>query len=459
MKQSSPYCIAFILLVLAVGNIAESQGQDLYTARGYWQELNKENYRKLKQKQKVGDALTENESLYLQDYEVYLENYYNRMQEEEKVKYAQMKDQWDREALTPKKTQEVTEEFEWRGRDRATNFLYGALYGTSIVVIGDIDNAAAVGIPLIMGGLWNLGPAINPKKYENISRPVLRASNTGKFLGLLYGASLGIAVGGDSEETGNIAFGLATLGSITLGEVGFQLQKKNNYSEGHIELMRHYGVVGPWVTTSALLAFQVENVNLYGVSLLAGGVGGLMIGNNQSKKYDYSKGDYDNISTFTWITTGLGLTTAIQALENETSPALILLPAAGTVLGTLLGQKSVKGVYLTKRQGSTIGYSSAGAAFLGLGVIALTESESPTVWVGVPSALALITQQVLFHRYKNANLVNGLQGRHPRERAFRFSMKFTPENYLINKRISARTLAANPGLSLAQPLVNLRLSF
>lgn len=71
-----------------------------------------------------------------------------------------------------------------------------------------------------------LGPAMNPKKYEGITRSTVRASNTGKILGLANGAFLGLAIAGSSSEVEKLILGLSSLGSIALGEVGFQLQKK-----------------------------------------------------------------------------------------------------------------------------------------------------------------------------------------------------------------------------------------
>jgi hypothetical protein len=444
--------IAFIINI-------QSYAQDLYTARGYWVELNKETYRKIKQKQRVGDPLSDNETLYLQDYEQYLANYYQRMPEEEKVRYEQMREQWDRELLGPRKSEEVPEEFEWRGRDRAINFLYGAWYGTSLVLITGMDDAAAAGIPLVTGGIWVLGPVINPKKYENISRPVLRASNTGKFLGLIYGASLGMLVGGDSDNTDELIFGLSTVSSIALGEVGFQLQKKNNYSEGKIEMVRHYGILGPWLGISLFGSTGSDNINLAGASLLTGGVAGLLVGNKVAKQYDYTKGDVQSISALTWITTGLGFTTMAETWDTNDADVLLLIPAASSVLGTIWGQKAVRGVHLTKRQGSTISYSSGGAALLGLGVAALFESESASVWVGIPSALALVTHQVLFSKYKRQNLSNGLQGRRDREHTFRFSMNVMPENYFINQRMPVRENPMRFNGPLSNPVVRLKLSF
>lgn len=201
MKNPTPLLRCLILFTLALLIHFNSYSQDLYTARGYWVESTKETYRKIKQKERVGDPLTDNERSYLQDYEVYLANYYQRLPDSEKALYDQMKSEWDRELFAPQKPTIVQEEFEWRGRDRAINFFYGLGYGASLVVIADIDNAEAVGIALVTGGLWTLGPVLNPKKYEDINRPVLRASNTGKLLGAWYGAWLGQLIGGDSDIT------------------------------------------------------------------------------------------------------------------------------------------------------------------------------------------------------------------------------------------------------------------
>jgi hypothetical protein len=295
-----------LLLILSFETSISAQG--LYTARGYWEESNKPTYREIKQKQMVGDALSEDEISYLLDFEYFLNNYYNRLSEEEKIKYEQMKPQWDRELMkTVHLTGPIAQEFEWRGRDRAINIGYGILYGVSIAAIAEIDNAAAFGIPLITGGLWALGPIVNPQKYENIDRSVLRASNTGKLLGFGYGAAAGLMFGGESDNTWKLALGLGTAGSIALGEIGFQIQKKNRFSEGHIEMLRLYGLIGPWLTTGTLGVLEVRNSNVYGAGFLAGGIAGLIVGNKVSLKYPYTRGDLDYISTMTVVSTGIGL--------------------------------------------------------------------------------------------------------------------------------------------------------
>jgi len=404
----------------------------------------------------------------VQDYESYLLTYYNRLSEDEKQLYQRMKDEWDRELVlpmeapqAPKQQQQIAQtEFEWRSRDRAINAGYGIYYGASFSAIVGLEAAASTGVSLITGGLWMLGPAFNSKKYEGITESTMRAANTGKILGLVYGGSLGLAIAGDNENSVKAILGLSTIGSITLGEIAFQNQKRKNISDGKIEMMRHYGFLGTAVGGSILAATNTDNLNLIGAGLLAGGVGGLFVGNTMANKYDYSRGDVDALSSLGVISTGLGFAVIANALDTnpEISNAIFLVPASTAVAGTLIGQRQVKNVHLTKRQGSTINLSSAGGALLGIGVMLVAGGESATAWVAVTSATALIAHQIVFNRYKKDNLVNNLKGDNSRKKKYDFSMKLSPENYFINKNPSARVIA-DPRLAAASPLVNMTLKF
>ncbi len=452
--------VGFLILHLSM----RISAQNLYTARGYWQESTKQSYLTVKEKKNNGQELSVDEETYAQDYEAYLLTYFNRLSEDEKQQYARMKDQWDRElsipAQMPQQPQLTQEEFEWRNRDRAINVTYGVYYGTSISIIGELDGAAAVGIPLITGGLWLLGPALNAKKYEGITHTTLRAANTGKILGLAYGAALGLTLGGDNINTGKLALGLSSVGSIVLGEIAFQTQKKKNTTDGKIELMRHYGFLGPGVGVSLLAATNVDNANLIGAGLLAGGVGGLVIGSKVASKYDYSRGDVDAISSLGVISSGLGFSVIANVLENsaDVSNAIFLVPASFAVAGTLIGQRQVKNIHLTKKQGSTINLSVTGAGLVGIGVMALTEVNSPTAWVAVPSVLALVSHQAIFNKYKKGNLLHDLKGLNSRKKKYEFSMRLMPENYFVNKQITAK-FNADPRWPVANPLVNMSLKF
>ena len=455
MKFNSTACIIIISTTLFACTISAT-AQELYSARGFWIELNKGTYKVILEKKLKGDPISVDESNYLADYETYLANYYQRMSEEEKLEYVRMKDQWDREVSSPQPP--VLEDFNLRTRDRLINGIYGAYYGASLVAIADIDEGGLVaGIPLIMAGVWQLGPVINTKKYEDISLATVRAGNTGKILGLGYGAALGLAVAGDSDDSYKWILGLSSIGSIALGEIAFQAQKKKQLSLGHVEMMRLYGFLGPIVTGLGSLAIDVNNTNLVGGSLVAGGVAGLLIGNKVANNYNYTQGDADVISSLMLISGGLGATVAVETIDSETNTGLLLIPAATAVAGTIFGQRSVKGVHITKRQGSTVRLASGGGALIGLGVVALTETETIGWWVGVPSAFALAMHQAVFHSYKKKNLENSYNLGRDSENRIEFSVKVTPENYFTNKHLSEKHFANKPGLTY--PIVSLKLVF
>ncbi|MBX2915657.1 MAG: hypothetical protein KF856_10350 [Cyclobacteriaceae bacterium] len=428
------------------------KAQELYTARGFWQETKKETYRKIADRKLKGDSLTSSELLYLEDYEKYLAGYYERLSEEEKRKYQQEKYQWDLELTQP---QTVTRDFELRTRDRLINGVYGAYYGISFVVGTEASGPAAAGIIPITAGLWQLGPVINKKKYANINASTIRAGNSGRLLGLVNGSFLGILVAGNSENSGNTALLFSSVGSITLGEIAFQTQKRKNYSEGHIELMRHYGFLGPFATGMLMASAEVNDNHAIGAGLVAGGMGGLVVGHHAAQKYTYTQGDVDVISSLTIISTGLGFAIVAEALSEDLSPGLFLLPGLTAISGTLLGQKSVRGAQISKSQGNVIAFAAGGAALVGIGLMVVAEVDSASLVLGVPSVLALLAHQAMFNSYKKQNLAEIKLGQSASKRV-QFSMNVAPENYYANKQAGEKIVQTG---QLASPIVKLRLKF
>ncbi|MBX7125170.1 MAG: hypothetical protein K1X47_05720 [Cyclobacteriaceae bacterium] len=448
----TPFIILFMVCI-------KGQSQDLYTARGYWQEIHKETYQRIVQKGIKGDSLTSEEKSYFSDYQQYLGTYYQRMPETERQRFEQMKDQWDRDAApVPAVTNDKPEEYQWRTRDRLRNGAYGFYYGLSMAAITNSSGGGYVGLPLIAAGVWQLGPAVFPKKYENMTYATLRAGNSGKMLGLLYGGALAMAVGPSDESSGKLILGLSSLGSIALGEIAFQRQRSKPVSEGQIELMRHYGTMGPGVALLGLMATSADDINLAGGVLLGGGITGLLLAPKVAKRNNFTPGDVDVISSFTWISTGLGFTLASAAIDDGSdNKELLLIPAAAAIAGTIIEQKAVKGLQLTPRQGSTINLASGGAALVGLGIIASIDPEKSTAYFGVPSALALITHQIILHKYKVNQQEKKLGARHDKFTP-KFSMQVTPENWLLNKQLGEKLMFVGNRPS-AQPVVSLRLTF
>jgi len=439
-------CVTLVLLLGSLNLVA----QDLYSARGFWQETKKETYRKIADRKVKGDSLTTSELVYLEDFEKYLAGYYERMADEEKKKYQQQKAQWDLELITPKA---IVNDFELRTRDKLINGVYGAYYGISIVFGTDASGPAAIGIIPLTAGLWQLGPVINKKKYEGIDASTIRAGNSGRLLGLINGAFLGLALAGDSDVEGNTALLLSTAGSITLGEIGFQTQKRKHFSEGHIEMMRHYGFVGPGVAGLILATSEVNDGQAVGAGLLAGGLGGLVIGNQVARKYNYTQGDVESISSLTLITTAMGFAIVAEGIDTQNN-GLFLLPAATAIAGSAFGQKAVRGVYLTKSQGNIVSVASGGAALVGLGLMVVAEADSGLLAIGVPSVLALIAHQAMFHSYKKKNLAEVKLGQ--LNKRVQFSMRVSPESYLTNKQAGEKIVQTG---QLASPIVKLKLKF
>ena len=151
-----------IILTIHFSSIA----QELYSARGYWVELNKEPYKKILEKKQKNIAVSADEEAYFVDYNNFLANYFNRMSDEAKSEFFRMKDIWDGGVGS---REQPVEDFNLRARDRVVNGIYGLYYGASIVAISETESdGVIIGVPLIMAGLWQLGPVINPKKTAKI---------------------------------------------------------------------------------------------------------------------------------------------------------------------------------------------------------------------------------------------------------------------------------------------------
>ena len=449
------FLLSLVILLLTFCATAQTP----YTAEAYWAELNRPAYLAIKEKERAGAELSNDEKAYKIDFEVFLQSFYDRLSDEEKAKFEVIKKEGSTVATAPQITESASD-FEWRGRDRFLNFLFGAYYGSALVSLANIGSAAVAGLPLATGGLWMLGPAVNPAKYEGISQTTIRASNSGKTLGLGYGAALGLALGGEREARQNRVLLLSSVGSIALGEMGFQWQKRHHITDGRIELMRHYGFLGPAVAVSLLVATGIGDPSLTGASLLGGGVAGLAFGNSMAKKYDYTRGDVDAINSLAILSTGVGLAFVIRELDNNSnaSPSLILVPAAGAVVGTLAGQRSVRNVRLTRKQGSTINLTTSGTALLGIGILAMADYTEPYASVWAPTVLGFAAHQWLFHTYKRANLAAVMQRGDGRKRKKNYSLatRFNPENYFSSKLMGTRP-SADPRMPLARPVLSITL--
>jgi hypothetical protein len=128
--------------------------------------------------------------------------------------------------------------------------------------------------------------------------------------------------------------------------------------------------------------------------------------------------------------------------------------------GTLLAQRAVKGAHLTDRQGSIINWATIGTALVGIGGVAISETNSPAAYIGIPSTLALVTHQILFHKFKMKNIEGGFRGSIDKKLNYKLSFKATPENYFINKMLinEPRSFQAS-SFRQQNPLATLKITF
>ncbi len=170
---------------------------------------------------------------------------------EEKNKFQTFRQQWDEEAEEIR-IEEPSDVLETNARGvlpgkkyRLYNGLFGFIYGSMIIpVFGLEESQLAFGLPLVLAGGSLLLPVINPRKYENMTYSSVMLNRHGKFYGLLDGAALSILIVGAGDETdAKVALALSVAGSITMGEIGFQLGKNKDWTEGRIAGYTHYAAV------------------------------------------------------------------------------------------------------------------------------------------------------------------------------------------------------------------------
>jgi hypothetical protein len=337
----------------------------------------------------------------------------------------------------------------------------GLFYGAALVAIVEPESDAAIaGIPIITAGLGALLPVLTNEKWPiTVNQQIL--TTHGQLLGWGHGAALSALVMGDNLGNDNnfkIAIGMGALGSIGMGIAGKQFGKNKPWSEGQAAMFAHWGGVGP-LTTTLLAASFSEDARLIGGSFLVGGAAGYLVGNKVNKTDTYTRGDVRAIGALSTMNGLLGTCIAIDILDGEegAGQAVLLIPAAGVISGTLLGHVWMKNTNLTPSQGMTTIWSSAGGALLGLGVALLVNpDEFSAVWYAIPYATSLgayaFTVEML--RKKNAGMVSLTDWNN-----HKWNFSFMPQNYFLNEKISSSDYKINGQKVRMQPFFSASVTF
>ncbi len=427
-----------------------------YTARAYWLEEKNLTYQEITKKKVRGDSLSTAQNTWLDEYVQYLQNYYSRLSEEEKLKYREFKAQWDEEYYSKKEASEsdILEESH-KGvapgkKYSMYNGIYGAIYGCSALGIFQADLDATpelIAVPFITSGIGMIWPLLNKPRYENLSYNSVMLARHGKFVGLLHGASLGLAIFGDEPSHPAMILAPMVAGSFGLGELGFQLGKKKSWTEGRIATYQYYGVLGPAVTCLGLISANVERGRPYGIAIPVSAALGYWIGDRVYRKYQFTRGDMLAASSFEAYSAlaGFGAISGTQEIE-------MLAPLSTLLAGTFINHALLNGKKLTVKQGWKVNYMSGAGLILGMGVALMTSLEDQNAFILISSAGGIVGWlAALPARPGNLQDESGMR------RSWKSSMtlKLTPENYFLNTRVMS-SVNAKPIMEL--PLFRLTIA-
>lgn len=433
----------------------DSYSQELaepYSARAYWLEHNNPRYQQLLFKVNKEQNLSEAEKQWLKDYEQYLDQYFSKLSDQEKSYYRQFKTQWD-EAYGKKTGGEESDMLAEKApgvippkRFLLNNGIYGFGYGLAIDGIFMFEGTGAFALPFVTSGISMLMPVINKSRYENLTYSTIMLSSHGKFVGILHGAAISFAAFGDSPETAEILIPMMAM-SIGLGEIGFNMSRKYQWSEGRVATYEYYGILGPFLASTALIASHAEHARPYGIAIPVSAIAGYVIADKVYKKYQFTRGDMLAASGFSLLSIGAGL--GMVPLRHEED---LLAPMLAVAAGTIINHAILSRKHLTVRQGWNVNYLAGAGAIIGMGAAVLTKSQPQNVYFLLPASGGFIGWFSSLHA--QTKIPRGSTGiTCPRRTTCSF--QFTPENYFLQKQLSGmNSLKYATGL----PLVKFSLS-
>jgi hypothetical protein len=421
-----------------------------FTAASYWNMEHDPLYTSLLERQNKGDTLSVEEQRILADYKVKLNEYFEKLSDNEKSIYYKNRATWKEKPAEMYKVapQQGTDVFSGE-RSKYTQYLitngiFGALYGVgTCAVLGVEDENVITGVTLLSAGTSILVPVFSIKD-RYVSYNSLALSTHGKTIGAIQGIALGaLAFGDNLDDEGLAKFtgALAIGSSITLGRIGYNLGKNKPWSEGRASLYSYYGLLMPFEGLALDVALKVEDPRIYGLTSLVFGTGGYLIADRIANKNDFTRGDITATGTLAALNGLLGFSIFSDIIaNNEESTGFILLPAIGALGGSMAGHLWLKDARLTNQQGRNIALSTAGGSIIGLGLIALIGSESAAPFYISGYITGMTTYAIMVGSYKKNN--NAFSQGQEKKTGWNFNIM--PQNIFLNKRIAVSAFA-NPG--------------
>ncbi len=300
---------------------------------------------------------------------------------------------------------------------------------------------------MLIGGAGFFVPLI-ATGHNDITNGMARGFTVGAANGFVHGGALSLLFFGDNVEYENF-LGFTSVFSITESLLGLSMAKKYDYSWGRMSIMGSGGLWGAAAgATLPFILFESEEPRLYGLTSLAGSVGGIMAANYLYKQQPITHGDATIINT----TGALGIHWAAvmtQTFNMDSPRGIVGLMLVGASGGLTYGISKTKGYDYTRQQGNLISLGTYAGGLIGAGLGVLAESEETgMLWLTALGSTGgfLLSDYVLKENRKNRS-----------SSAPNFSFQINPTGVLgaVNSNYLPKTNDIRVGNSIA----NFRLTF
>ena len=437
MKRT--FCFFVAISIFCCAQLIAQQNN----AVDYWKMEHDPVFNGYKQRKIAGESLSEKEQSFLVEYQSKLDEYFGKMSDNEKSIYYKNRTKWSEQPGSIDKNHGPQELEVFSGeKSTYTQYLissgtFGFIYGLASIDIFGLTGGAATGLPFLFSGASTLIPILTIKN-KNVTYNSLKLSIHGKTMGLFHGAALALLITGkDIDQQDKLFFGLATLSSIGLGQLGYALGRDNAWSPGRVALYSHYGILMPLEGLALNVAFKVDDPRIYSATFLAFGAGGYYLADRVARWNDFTKGDIISTQALTSLNAmlGLGLMTD-ENINSHMDPGDILMPAIGALGGTFAGQLWLKDAQFTNQQGRNTALAASGGAVFGLGIAALINPKSSTPYYLIPYITGMSTYSILVSKYKETNRKLSY---YEKEKTHRWEVNFMPQNIILNKKLGYNT--------------------
>lgn len=214
--------------------------------------------------------------------------------------------------------------------------------------------------------------------YATRNNPVTNAMTRGYAMGAINGFVHGVAVEmilrGDDSNFENL-LGFTSAFSIAESLIGLSIAKKKDYTWGKASLVGSGGLWGAAAGAALpLILFDSDEVRLYGLTTLAGSVGGIIGANYLYNKHSTTHGDATIINSMGALGTYWGVTFG-ETFNIDNERVSVGLALATASAGLTYGFYKTKGYDYSRQQGNLTSLGGFAGGLIGAGIGVLVEAE------------------------------------------------------------------------------------